>query len=617
MKRKSTGLWVRIPGLVLLCLTMSLAGCDEHRLAEGQPAIELTPESLSFRTLNVFEEDLQRLAVLSIGTASLIISEIRLEGDSVFGLQEWNGGSFSAGGFPDSLAPRDGDQTPSKELVLVFAPEQEGDFSADLIVVSNDEQEPSLRVNLSGKCSVPNIEVVPESLDFGGVGLSSSASLSLSIRNTGESDLLLLAADVALGSGAADSPFIWRSDDLTIGPGDQDVMHVLYTPTQLRLDPVSHAVLADEDTLLLYSNDSDDNPVSVGLRGIPADNVPPLVGIKVIAAEKITGAQLPDPCALAPSDLATLEAEVVDPEGADIGNSHLTWRVEKGPVGSRRLMLVPADDAFHPGFKPDVFGQYTVCLEATDPQGNVRAYDVDAACTCAEANAQAAGSFACPCLQLNVVPREDIHVELTWDRLGPDLDLHLVAPGGEFCSPTQECRYNAFEPDDPDWAKVACVQDGPLQTCRQPNCDPFAAGCADGQECYDDGAGPACHWQRCSGSDCFWDGRNPDWGLAGQSSDDPLLAIDCGQGCRAETFYLSLPESGNYRLMVNYYPPDEGMTRATVRVYFKGDALPVAEYSSELNGICDTWNVAQIEWVDRNDHQVVSLGDSHTELCCD
>ena len=74
-----------------------------------------------------------------------------------------------------------------------------------------------------------------------------------------------------------------------------------------------------------------------------------------------------------------------------------------------------------------MYGAYTICLQASDPQGYDSSYDPDAACSCPDANAKPAGNSDCPCIHFTAYPREDIRIELIWNNLGPDLDLHLLA----------------------------------------------------------------------------------------------------------------------------------------------------------------------------------------------
>jgi centrosomal CEP192-like protein len=616
-----------IPPLLFIVSVFWICACDDSRLNQGKPQIEVLPETVTFKTLNIGEQDIQTLTIKNIGNAALQIESVSLSGDPVFKLENWDADDFSAVSFPHGVPQPGGLNPSSRELTISFSPDLNGEYSGSIEIVSNDEDDETVTIALVGISSIPNIIVDPPLLDFAGVGLNSSSSLGLTVKNEWPPDLpdppdlsvLIVPADqIALLSGDPDSPFIWMASDMQIAGNQQSMMQVLYSPKKVNLDPDTHEAIPDEDTLLIYSNDPDENPIEVELRGYVDDNFPPLVAIKITETLKLDGTPLVDPCAIATSDTTKFEAVVIDPEGDFLQSSNLTWVIEEKPLGSQRQMTVPVDDAFHPSFKPDMYGAYKICLRASDPQGNQSSYDVDESCECSQANAKPDGVFDCQCIHFTAFPREDIRVELTWENIGPDLDLHLVAPAGDYCSSTRECRFNPIE-EDPEWDRFACVDTGSITTCRTPNCNPVAAGCLAQQECFDDDdAGPnppACWWRRCSGSDCYWDSRNPDWGVLGDELDDPLLAIDCTHSCRAENINLNNPEPGIYQIMVNYFEY-AGDTNATVRIFFKGDLAPSAEYTSVMTKDCDTWNVALLTWVDPEDHTVTYLDGNHSDRCC-
>lgn len=69
--------------------------------------------------------------------------------------------------------------------------------------------------------------------------------------------------------------------------------------------------------------------------------------------------------------------------------------------------------------------------------------------------------------------------------------------------------------------------------------------------------------------------------------------------------------------MVNYYPPFEGNTTATVKIFFRGDVAPTKVFTNQMTDVtCDTWNVALITWTDPGDHSVIDLQGSHSSRCC-
>ncbi len=594
------------------------AGCDDTGLHTGNPLLEVSPETLDFGALNAGERGELGLQLANVGTAALTVDSLALEGDAQFSLAALDGEPFETEMVPFGLSIL-GAGVSLRRLTLAFEPQERTDYAAELVIGSNADNAPELRVPLSGSGDVPDIEVVPGRLDFGGVRLNSSASLQLQIRNTGAAPLQVELADLELESDDEDPPFFWVGHDLELAQDEQGALEVVYAPAgEPELDEQGQ-VVPDAAALLIASNDPDEDPVRIELTGHVSDNLAPVTAVSIIAVTKLDDSPVEELCAPAPVDTITFEGRALDPEGSGIQGGNLRWEVARKPGGSTRTVQVPSveQERFRPSFKPDLSGEYVVCLSASDPEGNRRQPDPDAACDCPTANA--AEDFSCPCIRFDAFPREDIRIELTWDILGPDLDLHLVAPDGSYCSPTRECRYNVMDPDDPNWTRTACVDSGGITTCRTPNCDPQVAGCQEGQQCYDPDDGgpepPLCTWGTCSGTDCYWNARRPDWGVPGDTRDDPLLAIDCTGQCRAENINLNHPVAGIYTVMVNYFGY-RGNTTATVRIYFKGDIEPTAEFEAEMTEECDRWNVALIDWIDHDNHTVTSLGDSHSLDCC-
>ena len=610
---------------VLLLASLLLSGCeDEFGGHSNKPSIEVEPAEIHFRTLNRGETEVEIIKVKNIGQASLVIDEIRYEGDPEFAPRMWDGVAITDIEFPVGIPH--GFPYPYKDLSVVFSPDMEGAFEGEVIIVSNASNQEELHMPVDGLCSVPDIQVTPVLLDFGSTGLNSTAALNLTIKNCrddgncdGLANLVIAQADISLAVEHDPPAFNFVARDMEIVGGEQQNLEVAYAPKKVEVGPPpDFQVIPHENTLLIHSNDPDENPVEIPLIGRVSSNLPPLVAVRVQETTMIDGTPIADPCAMATSDTIRFEATVVDPEGNNIPDANFVWQVEVKPVGSQREIVVPGNDAEHPTYRPDMYGDYTICLKVSDPQGNESTYDPAAACSCEEANAKPVGNFDCQCVHFTAYPREDIRIELIWNNLGPDLDLHLMAPGAnvvnDFCVPSQECRFDPASGDP--WTRTACVEGATMQVCRVPNCDPVVAGCQPGQECYNDGGGDTCWWQRCSGRDCYWGGRNPDWGGLGDESDDPSLDIDCTDGCRAENINLNHPEQGIYTIMVNYYEPNKSWTDATVRIFFKGDIEPTAEFTTRMWNPCDTWDVALIDWTDPENHPVTWLNDSHSNRCC-
>jgi hypothetical protein len=87
----------------------------------------------------------------------------------------------------------------------------------------------------------------------------------------------------------------------------------------------------------------------------------------------------------------------------------------------------------------------------------------------------------------------DIRVTLSWDDLGQDFELHLVKPGGRINDPATDCT-----------------------------------------------------WTNCQGT-------GPDWGVAGDASDDPRKDVDNTGAFGPENIFLVRPEAGVYTVLVEHW----------------------------------------------------------------
>lgn len=131
------------------------------------------------------------------------------------------------------------------------------------------------------------------------------------------------------------------------------------------------------------------------------------------------------------------------------------------------------------------------------------------------------------------VAETDISIELEWNTNGNDVDVHLVRPGGT----------------------------------------------------YDQAPG-----------DCFWNNLSPDWGVAGDASDDPYLDYDDIDGYGPENLNYAKPQTGTYRVIVDYFS-EFGSATATITVWLDGGATPVYVGSQSMNGTNrQKWVVGDITW---------------------
>lgn len=127
---------------------------------------------------------------------------------------------------------------------------------------TNDPDNTLKTILISATGSSPNIQVVPNLVDFGPVSQGSSKTSTLTVSNQGDTDLMVTGARIESGNpefqvGTIDGMPIAR----TVGPfGLNFGLTLTYTPT----DPAN-----DEEILIIASNDPDEPEVRVRVFGGP------------------------------------------------------------------------------------------------------------------------------------------------------------------------------------------------------------------------------------------------------------------------------------------------------------------------------------------------------------
>lgn len=222
-----------------------------------------------------------------------------------------------------------------------------------------------------------------------------------------------------------------------------------------------------------------------------------------------------------PFDAVQLTADVVDDRGIPVTEWY--WSILNAPSGTN---ADPApNNAQNTSVNPDLVGVYEYQVIATNSAG------VDSA----------------PCtIQLEAVAAEDFRVEMFWDQVGDDMDLHLIAPGGSFQSST-DCYYSNCQPNDP--FKV-------------------------------------------------------DWGTLGYEGDDPTLDLDDVDLTGPENINIDDPINGVYQVVVHDFGTDPGIasTNVTVNIYLDGNL--VWTDTRNIPGDLSENYFAEIDW---NTRSVTSL----------
>ncbi|MGI6395204.1 MAG: YfaP family protein [bacterium] len=152
------------------------------------------------------------------------------------------------------------------------------------------------------------------------------------------------------------------------------------------------------------------------------------------------------------------------------------------------------------------------------------------------ANDKGVSSLPAEC-DVEAISDDDLAVKLLWDNKNADMDVHLVSPGGAYGDPLTDCYY---------W-----------------NCSPQ------------------------------YSGERPDWGVAGDTKDDPYLDIDNTTGMGPETLYINKPANGSYKVVIHAYDTSKGPTTAVVKAY--AHAVEVSSKSLLMTRTDTCWDVYTID----------------------
>jgi hypothetical protein len=414
-----------------------------------EPNLAVTPEVLDFGDVTKDFSSTQDVELINTGLGPLTVADLTITGDNAEVFQVLNP--------PAEQVEKDETYT----LHVAFTPAQYLPYTATLTIDSDDEESPA-SVTLTGsgvEAPSPDIECSTESLDFGTVAAGSSSMNYFTCSNVGDGPLEI--SGVTFGGGGA---FEVPTDltNTTILPGQSQTIVVSYLPS---------TDAGDYEYMDIASDDPDEPTTRITFvgNGGGADFQYPVAVIDC-------------PSAAAPRDLLTLDGSgSYDPSGNAI--SQYTWTILDFPDGSDASVQ---DDTQQFYVQTDIAGTYRVALKVTN----------------------AIGIQSAPAIcSVDAIPREELHVELTWNTAGADLDLHLLDGTGEFYK------------------------------------DP---------------------------GDCNWCDKTPDWGVLG-AGDDPSLDIDDLYGYGPENINIDSPADDLYHVKVHYFVDNgDGDVTATVRIYTFG-----------------------------------------------
>ena len=370
---------------------------------------------------------------------------------------------------------------------ITLIPTTIGDMSRDLLIVSDDPDNdgqffvPILAESID--IPEPDIEVSDTVLDFGAVTADADPVLGLiEITNVGRSELQVDALDLA-GSGAFS---LSSSGGFTLAPeGGSNQVIVYYDPW---------VETGDTAILTITSNDPDEAAVNVELTGNGG------------GATNYPEADIDCPTVVYPPQTITFDASgSTDPAGQALD---YIWDLSSAPAGYENSLYDTVDGegsvplADSASMFVDLAGDYEVQLRVRN-EDEVQ-------------SAPAVCRFA-------AVPENALHVELVWDEVNADLDLHLAQEG-----------YELFQ-------------------------DP---------------------------GDVSWCNENPEWGDSGDTADNPYLELDSTEGPGPENILLPSPADGDYYVRVHHYA-DNGANdvNATVKIWIEGELFTTRTMNLDTNRV--------------------------------
>ncbi len=218
------------------------------------PVISVTPTALHYGEVATATDSSQKIVIRNEGTATLDIYSTILAGAQP--------GQFRIDGQGAPFTLRPG---VSRDLVVTFRPTSVGTKNANLQLSSNDPERSLITVSLDGTGIEPDIEVTPGEVDFGEVAADSSARQVCLVSNQGNAGLVLQSIHL-LGEDSLHFAITSNAAPCTLAPGDTLDIVVCFQPR-------SYGV---KNTLLrLSSNDPDENPVDILLRGACSEREAP------------------------------------------------------------------------------------------------------------------------------------------------------------------------------------------------------------------------------------------------------------------------------------------------------------------------------------------------------
>jgi hypothetical protein len=477
--------------------------CDLEQLATPVPRMIVSPERVVIDGVPVAQDT---HIVIQVRNPSIVtLKDLRAE------LVDADP-SFTLRPAPDEVLAGQ-----TVEIVVVVRPLTPSTRNATLVLTAAEPARPARAVVpivvTSIDAGLPDICDYPESVEFGGVGQNSLGREAVNVKNCGIRDLLLdevfFCATLEAGAPAhPDHPECGLDDTIRVtngrtrdqqpallGPGAAASLDLVFLPRDLEVH---------SGELVIFSNDPDENPVVIPVSGRGA------------ACPTAVAELLGDPDSIEPFDTVRVDGRSSVPSGGpgtDPAIEEYQWSLVQRPIGS---VSVIEDLGNRMELPVEVAGTYVVQLHVIDAIG-VRSCEPSL-------------------VEINVVPTEELLVQLVWDHDTADLDLHTVRAGGVVFNHDSDVYFSNRAPAGAPWSDVP--------------------------------------------------------------EENPVLDHDDNRGYGPENMHIVAPAAGSrWRIFVHYWNKQTDRsprTQATVRVFVYGQQ--VIEVSRTFEDDQQLWQALDITW---------------------
>jgi hypothetical protein len=269
------------------------------------PDISLEPTSHDYGDVLEGSTAGRTFVVRNVGTAMLDVTTTSLVGGDASAF------AIGSGGAPFALTPGE-----TRDVEITFRPLAVGSMNASLRVASNDPDEPSLDVPLSGNgvaIPVPDISIDPASYDYGSIPEGSFAARTFVVRNAGTGNLTVTGTSI-VGTDAAAFTIDVGGGNFVLAPGETRGVGVAFRPTALGTRSAAFRVESD---------DPDEPSLDVPITGVGAPIPVPDIALSPVSwdwGDVFEGTGVPQTFTVSNQGTADLSVTAVEIVGSDAGS---------------------------------------------------------------------------------------------------------------------------------------------------------------------------------------------------------------------------------------------------------------------------------------------------------